>query len=115
MAGIAVTRNPLFVSFDSKLRARLSKGASALIPKTWTRVLMIADPEEKTLTFTTEPASDIPIYRWKRDQGIRIPAGKFAFDLLGMDPQDVVGHRFAVAKTKEGRVSITIYLSRKIR
>lgn len=115
MTGVAVTRNPLFASFDSKFRARLSKGATALIPKTWTRVLMIADPEEKTLTFTTEPASDIPIYRWKRDQGIRIPAGKFAFDLLGMNPQDIVGHRFAVAKTENGHASITIYLGRKIR
>lgn len=60
MAGIAITRNPLFVSFDSKFRARLSKGANALIPKTWTRVLMIADPEEKRLPSLQNPRPTSP-------------------------------------------------------
>lgn len=118
MTGIVVTRNPYFASFDASLRARFSRGASALFPKTWTRVLMIADPDEKTLMFTKNNDSSIVVYRWKRGPGVRISAGKFAFDLLGINPKDAVSHRFAVTKdTPEGssELRITIHLGRKIR
>jgi len=118
MTDVVITRNPLFASFDSKFRVRLSKGASELLPKNCTHVLVIADPEQKILTFVEDGESGTPVYRWKHDHGTRIPTGRFALDILGIDPKDVISHRFAAAKgTQEdlGAPSITIHLARKIR
>lgn len=119
MTDVVITHNPLFASIDAKFRVRLSKGASGLLPKTCTHVLMIADPEKQILTFIENSESDIPVYRWKHDRGVRIPAGRFALDILGIDPKDVISHRFAVAKgpqeNPDTAPSVTVHLARKIR